>query len=153
MKLTLALLSLLILTGCTTLQNVHISDVKSVVRISTILYVGESPEKAANVLYVIRETRREINLIEEISIESVSQYVRENIVWQELNPIEAVTVESLIDRIERSIKNEIRTAAIPPDTMVLVNDVLYWIEDAVQLSQMSMELNKNVLVTHPKEQE
>ena len=142
MKKLLSMLCLAVLvisTGCATLQNVHRSDIKSVVRISTILYVGDSPQKASDVLYVIQETREDINVLDEVSIETVSEYVRENVVWQELRPIEAVTVEALISRIERSIKEEIRTAAIPLDTMVLVNDVLDWISEAVMLSQLSMD--------------
>jgi len=90
-------------------------------------------------LFVVEETRRDINSLQAVSIAKVADFVRENILWQELTPLEAVAAEGLITRLEMAIANEIRNAELPPDKLVLIGNVLDWVEDAVRRVQYQQE--------------
>lgn len=101
------------------------------VRLATVLYINDNQERAEDVLFVVEETRRDLNSLESVSISKVADFVRKNILWQELTPLEAVAAEGLINRLELAIQNEIREAELPADKLVLVRNVLDWIEDAI----------------------
>jgi hypothetical protein len=139
-------------TGCATLNYLQAGDIKTAVRIATVLYVDNDPEKAADVLYVITETRKDIDKYEEISIAKVTDYVRENIVWTKLEPLEAIAAEAVIARIAAAINNEITHAQIPPDKIVLVHSVLDWIEEAILLSQLTLRPDNGPSVVVTNEQ-
>jgi hypothetical protein len=141
MKLKTIIIALLLSlnTGCSTLNYIQTSDVKTAVRIATFLYVDDDPKKAADVLYVIDKTREDIELYKEISISKAIEYVKANVLWEELKPIEAIAAEAIIDRIGVAIDNEIKHAQIPPDKIVLVHNVLDWIEESIILSQLLIE--------------
>jgi hypothetical protein len=121
-------------TGCATLNYLQYGDVKTAVRIATILYIDNDVQRAEDVLYVIRETRKDIDQYQEITIAKAGEFVRTNIVWTKLDPIEAIAAEIVISKIEAAINNEIKHAQIPPNKLVLVRDVFNWIEDAAILS-------------------
>jgi outer membrane lipopolysaccharide assembly protein LptE/RlpB len=131
MKKLIALLSFALLTGCGTLSLSQTSDIRMTVRLATVLYINDNQERAEDVLFVVEETRRDLNSLESVSISKVADFVRENILWQELTPLEAVAAEGLINRLELAIQNEIREAELPADKLVLVRNVLDWIEDAI----------------------
>lgn len=129
----------LLFTGCASLDLQTKQDIRTTVRIATVLYINDDPERAEDVLFVVRETRDDINSLETVSIAKAADFVRENIIWQELSPLEAVAVEGLLARLQSAIRDEIEYAEIPPETLVLVRDVLDWIEDAVQRTLYSRE--------------
>mgnify|MGYP001127093323 CR=1 FL=1 len=129
----------LLFTGCASLDLQTKQDIRTTVRIATVLYINDDPERAEDVLFVVRETRDDINSLETVSIAKAADFVRENIIWQELSPLEAVAVEGLLARLRSAIREEIEYAEIPPETLVLVRDVLEWIEDAVQRTLYSRE--------------
>lgn len=139
MKKIIALLSFALLTGCGTLSLSQTADIRTTVRLATVLYVNDNQERAEDVLFVIEETRRDLNSLEAVSIAKVGDFVRENILWQKLTPLEAVAVEGLIDRIQLSIRSEIENAELPADKLVLVRNVLDWIEDAILRVQYQQE--------------
>lgn len=133
------LVALGLVTACATIPIGTEGDFRTAVRISTILYIGDDPVKADNALNVIQLVKTEVAKHQEVSISYVMEYVRTNIVWQQLKPIEAVVVEGLLAKIEQGIQEEIRNAQVPPDTRVLVDKVISWIEEAVLLSQLSIQ--------------
>jgi hypothetical protein len=142
MKHLLIISSLLLssfLIGCGTLTLSQTSDIRTTVRLATVLYISDDQERAEDVLFVVEETRRDINSLQAVSIAKVADFVRENILWQELTPLEAVAAEGLITRLEMAIANEIRNAELPPDKLVLIGNVLDWVEDAVRRVQYQQE--------------
>jgi hypothetical protein len=135
--ITIALIA--IFTSCATFPIGTEADFRTAVRISTILYIGDSKEKADSALMIIQRVKEEVAKHEKVSISYVMEYVRSNVVWQELKPIEAVIVEGLLTKIELGIQEEIRNAQVPPDTKILVNKVIAWTEEAIFLSQLSIQ--------------
>jgi hypothetical protein len=137
--ITLFTLSFALLTGCGTLTLSQTSDIRTTVRLATVLYINDDQEKAEDVLFVVEETRRDLNSLQAVSVSKVADFVRENVLWQELTPLEAVAAEGLITRLEMAIANEIRNAELPPDKLVLIGNVLDWVEDAVIRVQYAQE--------------
>ena len=139
-------------TGCATLNYLQQGDIKTAIRIATVLYVDNDPEKAEDVLYVVRKTREDIDEYQEITIAKAAQFVRANVVWSKLKPLEAIAADTVISRVEAAIDHEIKHAQIPPDKVVLVRNVLDWIEEAVVLSQFYIKpdsrLPDNAIITN-----
>lgn len=132
-------------TGCATLNYLQQGDIKTAIRIATVLYIDNDPEKAEDVLYVVRKTREDIDEYQEITISKAAQFVRANVVWSKLKPLEAIAADTVISRIEAAIDHEIKHAQIPPDKIVLVRSVLDWIEEAIILSQFYIRPSTNNL--------
>jgi len=89
--ITLFTLSFALLTGCGTLTLSQTSDIRTTVRLATVLYINDDQEKAEDVLFVVEETRRDLNSL------------------------------------------------LPPDKLVLIGNVLDWVEDAVIRVQYAQE--------------
>lgn len=139
--------------SCATLNVLEQADIKTAVRIATVLYVDSDPQKAEDVLFVINETRKDISEYQEITIAKATEFVRQNIVWKNLKPIEALAADAVITRISAAIDYEIAHAKIPPNKIVLVHNVLDWIEEAVVLSQFYIKpsqraVPENAIITN-----
>jgi hypothetical protein len=139
--------SFLFLLACTTIPAPRYSDLRMTVRVATILYIGDSQQKADDALQLVTKIQHQIDKFDVVSVEALMQYVRKEIVWQKLKPIEAVTIDELLLRIERSINEEIIHAQVPPDTKVIVYDVLTWMKEALLMSRTEIaEKQERVLL-------
>jgi len=130
---TLAGGGLTTLTGNKSLKFFQSGDVKTAVRISTMLYIDNDPAKADSVISVMRKTRASVDEHKEITIAKAAEEVRSNIVWNKLEPVEALIAEAAILKIEAALANEIKHAHVSSNKVVIVHNVLDWIKDSAFL--------------------
>lgn len=133
--LPISIILLGLTTGCSTLNYFEKGDVQTAIRITVVMYVDGHPEKANDVLKVIQKTRADLAIAQEITISKAAMFIRKNIVWNKLEPWQAIAVDALIVKVENAIDSEIQFSQIPPDKIVMVDTVLGWIEDAVVFAQ------------------
>lgn len=125
-------------TGCASTdgdggeQIVSRDDLRSAVRIAVAVYGQEYPERITRARAVIADARQYVDADGAVTVDQIADRIRQEILWDQLPPAQAVAAEELLARIEARVKERIETGQLSARRLETVSQVLVWADDVLR---------------------
>lgn len=129
--------TLVLTPGCETIRNVtdYISEnetvAKPVVQYATLKVIDEDSDRALEVKARVASLKKTTdNLDTSVPIQFLADKLRDEIDFDGMAVEDQILVNTLINEAQRRIQNEIQADTLDPESVVVVNRVLDWIDEA-----------------------
>lgn len=134
MTLRTAVFSLLfLLTACVSQSGTTRLVEQLVVYNAVSGYIGGDAAKAERVEAVTSAVLEQLEGdLAQATIQAIAAAVKARIDWSKLDPTNTLTVNALIDEIERALLERVDSGDLPPDTILAVRTVLQWANEAAK---------------------
>lgn len=150
LAVSLILLTFLLNLGCASTKDwtssIEDSDVinkenlRRVIRLAVVIYAGDDLERINRSLEVIEDVRSYVDNNEEVSVDKLGDKLRQEILWEKLDPVEATVAEELLLVVENRIRAKIDADELEATVETTFGDVLNWALDVLVLSKEKAKL-------------
>ena len=140
---------MLFLAGCETIRNVVDSTTeiveknpliaKTAIQYGTLKYIDGDPEKSIAVLQFVSGSREFLDSSATTRVDEISNNLKEQIDWSKLSPANARIINTLFDTVQKYVTRQVEGENLSAESLVTLNSVLSWIEDAALLAQLGVK--------------
>ena len=111
---------------------------KTAVQYGTLRFIDGSEARQDAVLKFIEDSRGFINATAVSRVDELANRLKENVNWESLSIANTQIINTLFDTVESYVKKRVEGEDLSPDSILTIQSVLTWIEEAAALSKMGV---------------
>lgn len=134
-KLLIAALTVILIAGCTTFQNVGSNDL--LVQYSTLKLIEQSDDVTSQgVIDAVEKARGVLDATEvEVSFAKLKERVAQEIEFSEMAPSDRLLIQAVVNEVEADYVKTYQTDVLSEEVKVTISQFLDLVEQAARLSQ------------------